>query len=318
MGVLYNENARGGTEIFARLLVDNLPSNLLEKVQIICDRVCVLDENKYNILYLNNTPEQLVDNDKNLAHNGWKQFDKIVFVSYWQLEEYVRTYNIPYSYCTVIPLSTNPLPLVEKDRDEIVLVYHPTPHRGLDILVNVFEKLCNEFSNLKLKVFSSYTIYGELEAQREYQRSDLYRRLEEHPNIDNIGYVSHEEVKKHLSTSHIFAYPSTWRECGCTSIVEAMSAKNICVHSSYGPLPEISGGYTLMYDFTEDLKEHERRCYNMLRLAIKNLREENINQRLELQKKYVDMCYNNEVTLTKFKNLIQSFPLKKRSNLLYT
>jgi len=116
----FNTNANGGTENFARLLQNNIPQELLNKFQIICDNVRFIDKSKYNILYLNNTPEQ-IDNKKNLSNGNWKQFHKIVFVSYWQMEEYVREYQIPYSQCVVIPLAIIP---IEKKKIKFKIKLH--------------------------------------------------------------------------------------------------------------------------------------------------------------------------------------------------
>lgn len=289
----FNSYANGGTELFVRELQSRLPENLLNEFQIICDRVTHLDENKYKILFLHNTPEQ-INNRNELANDRWKRFHKIVFVSYWQMEQYVKEYHIPLSHCQVLSLAIHPQKNIIKNSNEITLIYISTPHRGLDILVNVFQQLCQEYSHLRLKVFSSYDIYGQMDIQREYEKSELYQRLNENPKIDNLGFVSHSALQKELFKAHIFAYPCTWRECGCTSLLEAMSAELLCVHSSFGPLPELSAKWTMMYSFHENKEVHTRIFYQYLKRAIDTLKNEKVQKRLQEQAMYVNEFYNWE------------------------
>ena len=301
----FNNNANGGTENSARLLQNNIPKNLLNKFQIICDNVNFIDNSKYTILYLNNTPEQ-IDNRKNLSNENWKNFHKLVFVSHWQMNEYVREYNIPYSHCKVIPLAINPIKKQNKNQNEITLVYYSTPHRGLNLLVSVFEKLCKEYNNLRLKVFSSYEIYGWKDIQKDYEQSQLYKQLNRNPNIDNIGFLPNDKLKREISKAHIFAYPCTWKECGCTSLLEAMSAKLLCVHPSYGPLPEIASNWTMMYDYHENKEVHEEIFYNHLKKAIDSVNDKKVQRKLKYQSKYVNHFYNWETRTQEWIDLLKS------------
>jgi glycosyltransferase involved in cell wall biosynthesis len=318
----YNQNANGGTEIQSRELCSRIPQELLSKFQIICDNVSFIDKSKYNILYLHNTPEQ-IDNKKNLSNGNWKQFHKIVFVSYGQMKEYIREYKIPHSQCVVIPLAINPIKKENKIQDKITLVYHPTPHRGLALLVNVFNKLCEEYDNLTLKVFSSYKIYGWDEIQKQYEQSELYQKLNQNPNIQNIGFVSHEELKKELAKSHIFTYPCIWKECGCTSLLEAMSAGLLCVHPSYGPLPELASNWTMMYDYHEDKAVHEQIFYEHLKKAINIVNTKNVSRKLKYQREYVNYFYNWERRTQEWIELLKSLEhlnpkIKQQANFSYS
>jgi UDP-glucose:(glucosyl)LPS alpha-1,2-glucosyltransferase len=251
----YNQNASGGTELIARKLEQYVPQELLNKFQIICSRVSNLNENKIKLLWIHDTPHQ-IDNS-HLERDGWKKFHKMIFISHHQMEEYVREYQIPYSHCVIMHYALQPIKLQPKPTDKISLIYTSTPHRGLDILVNVFEKLCEEYDNLELKVHSSYNIYAMTERQKNYEETPLYQRLEAHPKIKNIGFISNEELKKSLVSSHIFSYPSTYRETFCLALLEAMSAGLLCVHPNYACLPETASNWTMMYDYHEEKSVHE-------------------------------------------------------------
>jgi glycosyltransferase involved in cell wall biosynthesis len=298
----FSKKSLGGTEIIKYGLQDRLPRELLNKFQIVCDRIDNLDKNKIRLFWVHLSPIQTeemlkwmkVDNYNPLSNGGWKKFHKIIFISYLQMEEWVKHYNIPYSHCVVIKYALEPIELQEKPKDKIVLVHHSNPQRGLPILVNVFEKLAEEYPNIELKVHSSWKIYGLNNWEEDYKNSDLYQRLEKHPKIHNIGYLPNEELKKSLASSHIFAYPSIWKETFCLSLLEAMSAGLLCVHSSLGALPETASNWTMMYPFDEDKKVHEERFYHELKKAIETVNNKERQEHLKKQKEYVDYLFNWE------------------------
>jgi len=300
----FSKSAMGGTEIIKHGLQNRLPQELLDKFQIICDRIISINETKIRLFWVHSTPYQL--NNSHLERGGWRKFHKIIFVSYHQMEEYVREYQIPYSHCVIMKHALEPIKLQEKPTDKISLIYTSMPYRGLDILVNVFERLYEEYDNLELKVYSSYNIYAMTERQKNYEETPLYQRLEAHPKIKNIGFVSNEELKKSLASSHIFAYPSIYRETFCLALLEAMSAGLLCVHPNYGCLPETASNWTMMYDYHEDKSVHEQIFYEHLKKAINIVNEKNVQRTLKYQRAYMNYFYNWERRTQEWIELLKS------------
>jgi glycosyltransferase involved in cell wall biosynthesis len=318
----FSKSSKGGTEIIKYGLEDRLPSSLLSKFQIVCDRIENLEDDKIRLFWTHLTPKQSesmmtwmgIKNNSPLANGGWKKFHKIICISYHQMEEYIREYDIPYSHFSVMKYALDPIEVLDKPKNKIILFHQSNPSRGLDLLVPVFEKLSEEFDNIELKVHSSWKIYGRDDWQNEYEKSKIFQRLERHPKIHNIGYVSNEDLKKSLATSHIFAYPSIWKETFCLSLLEAMSGGLLCVHSSLGCLPETSGNWTMMYQFEEDKEKHQEIFYYRLKKAIEVINTEEIQQHLKKQKEYVDYLFNWDKRTQDWIDMLQkleNLPLKK-------
>ena len=127
-----SRNARGGTEMMRERLLNNVPQELLQNFAIHFSRPREMHRDVKNIFYCHDLvmdPE-----NKILKDGGWRKFDHFVFVSYWQRDQYVSAYGIPYSRCTVIPnaieLEYTP---IQKRTDQIRFIYHTTPHRGLEL-----------------------------------------------------------------------------------------------------------------------------------------------------------------------------------------
>ena len=293
-----NMHARGGTELMQERLHKTLPKELLDKFQIIPSRVRDLTLNKKHILWLHDLPndpesQHLKDSIKR------KRFDKIVAVSDWQMQLYNLVLGLPYKECVVIKNGIYPIDIQEKKFDGTVrIIYHTTPHRGLELLVPVFEILAEKYDNIVLDVFSSFSIYGW--SQRDEPYKQLFDRCKAHPKINYHGAVSNEQIREELKKSHIFAYPSIWPETSCLAAIEAMSAMNMIVCPNYAALPETTAGFANMYQWSEDNNEHANRFMRVLEETILDITKNGPDvNRLAFQKRYTDVIYNWEMNISR-------------------
>ncbi len=256
------EKSFGGTEQMYRILKENVDINLLNKVQIICSRPNKFDSSKKRVLWLHDMAEDMTNNHLFNKAN-WSNYAMFVFVSHSQRNDYIMKFNLPYSKCRVISNCVRPatrnisLDKFDNISDEIKLVYHTTPHRGLYLLYYAFDYLVTNnplFKNATLDVFSSYEVYGW--PDRDAQYKDLFTLLENHKNINYHGYKENHIVRETLEKSHIFAYPCDYKETGCCAAMEAMYHNNIIVTSDLGVLPETTGKFGFIYPYTEDSSKH--------------------------------------------------------------
>lgn len=282
----------GGTELMARRLEDSLPPELLEKVQIFPSRVTELDATRPRILWLH---DLTVDASHVLRNKGWEKFQMLVFVSYWQRDLFIRQFDIPYSKCIVIPNAIKTFQEeIVKPTDAVNLIYHTTPHRGLNLLLPVVDNLAKKYPMLHLDVYSSFNAYGSFGAGRDAQYKVLFDQIETHPQMTYHGFQPNDVVREALKKAHIFSYPNTWLETSCMALMEAMSAECICVHPSFGALPETSGKYTMMYEYTEDERAHMARFHQVLDIAIESVLEgsEIMDYRRKAARGFIDVNNN--------------------------
>lgn len=280
-----NERAMGGTELIATAMAEKVHPDLLKHFQIIHSRVRNLAEDKLRILVLHDLPG---DPEADVLKNGgYNHFHKLVFVSNWQMQQYIAHYGIPWHKCVVIENAIEPIQAQQPSEGPLKLIYHTTPHRGLELLVPVFEKLA-ERHDIELDVFSSFKVYGW--EQRDAPYEDLFDRCRAHPKINYHGSVPNAEVKVALSKAHIFAYPSIWLETSCISLMEAMSAGCLCVHPNYGALYETAGGMTMMYQWQANARDHSELLRHTLEGAIQHYAA--IKPTLVNQQTYAALRYN--------------------------
>ncbi len=296
-------NAMGGTELMKYGLLEQLGEEFLQDFQIIPSRVRNLDESKIRVLWCHDLPDD--PETEHLANGGWSKFHKIVFVSNWQAQLYIKKYNIPWSKTIVLLNAIKPIVTTDKPTDKIKLIYHTTPHRGLNILVPVFKKLADENPNLHLDIYSSFEIYGW--GDRDEQFKALFEDIKTHPQMTYHGFKPHDEVLAALNKAHIFAYPSTWPETSCISLIEAMSARCMCVHPNFAALYETASNWTVMYDWQEQPAQHANKFYSALKASIDVIQNNpGIQLKLEGQKAYTDMVYSWDIRKEQWRHVLES------------
>lgn len=308
MPILWNlisANSNGGTELLCRRLEAYLPTELLNEVQIIPSRLYGdLDPTKIRVLWLHDLPGD-PESDKVLLNDGWKRFHKIVCVSNWQQQRYSEQYNIPPSQFIVIPNSINP---IERTRDwmsgkQIKFIYHTTPHRGLEILYYVFDKLAEKYPGIHLDVYSSFNAYGW--PGRDVPYKDLFSAIEQHPKMTYHGFQENSVVRKALADADVFAYPNIWPETSCMALMEAMSAGLLCVHPNLAALYETGANWTLQYQFHEDPQQHAMQIYSILDGFLASDKEM-YRQQIANASGYANIFYNWNSRSSQWTNVLNS------------
>lgn len=312
MPISYNEissKSFGGTELQARALENIIDKDLLSKVQIIPSRVRELDNTRHKIYWCHDLPGD--PESSHLANEGWRKFHRIVFVSHWQKQQYINYYNIPYSKCVVIQNAIEPIDDASISRflkpEIIKFIYHTTPHRGLQILIPVFKKLQETYKNIHLDVYSSFSMYGWNDRDKDYDI--LFKEIDSNEGMINHGFKSNDEIRQALKESHIFAYPNIWPETSCLSLIEAMSAGNICIHSDFAALPETAANWTAMYSFHEEMDKHASTFYHMMITTIDfiNSNEDHmLLNKLKGQQSYVNLYYSWDIRKIQWENFLQA------------
>lgn len=313
-----SKNSFGGTEMMRERLIKNVDPKWLEKCAIHFSRPRQLFEDVINVLYCHDLAEDPENNI--LANGGWKKFDHIVFVSAWQRDQYITRFDIPYSHTTVIynAVETQYEP-VTKDVETIRFIYHTTPHRGLELLVPIFDTLAKHYPNIHLDVFSSFGIYGW--EQRDEPFKQLFKRIEDHPNMTYHGHQPNDVVLEALKKSHIFLYPNVWKETSCIAMIEAIKNQVICIHPNYGALTETAANATIVYEYNEDPATHANYAFSIAAQVLK-VQQENPNyfNRFTYSDRY-NLARNNIDSFTNVWNQVLSLLVQnaesKKEDIIY-
>ena len=284
-----NKNSKGGTELMAFGLHDRMDKDLLKNFQIVFSRIRgELRDDKIRIFYCHDLPG---DPESNFLKdpNEQAKFHSFFFVSNWQMQAYINYYRLPWGKCFVLQNAIEPIDEHSKPKDMINLVYFSTPHRGLELLVPVFKELKKKRDNVNLYVYSSFSLYGWSERDKQYEK--LFNEIRETEGAHYEGAVSNENIRENLKQMHILAYPSIWHETSCLTLMESMSAGLTCVHPNFGALYETAANFTHMYQWTDNLNDHANRFLGALDSAIEFYDSADMRDSRNSGKKYADYYY---------------------------
>jgi glycosyltransferase involved in cell wall biosynthesis len=201
------------------------------------------------ILWSQHAPDQQEVND--LADIGARDaWDGFVLVSDWQAHGYSQVFGIQPQRITILRnaispafenLYAEPETIASRKPWPPVLCYTSTPFRGLDVLLDAFPRIRAAIPGATLKVYSSMGVYGVAAQNDEY--APLYERCRATEGVEYVGSLPQPALVRELLNATCLAYPNTFAETSCISVMEALAAGCIVITSRLGALPETTAGF---------------------------------------------------------------------------
>ena len=177
-----------------------------------------------------------------------------VFVSQWQMTRYIQEFGLSAENCVVL---RNAIAIDQPKRQwnpgsRRRIAYVSTPFRGLDVLLDAWDELKPE--RAELHIWSSLKLYGGHRDDQSY--AELFERANVVPDVFYRGIVPNEQLKHELLGIDYLAYPSTFEETSCLSVIESLVAGCRVICPSLGALPETVGPYARLYPFQPNRQVH--------------------------------------------------------------
>jgi glycosyltransferase involved in cell wall biosynthesis len=260
-----------------------------------------IEAGRKNIL-LPNLPPDLVD------PKSIQNYDSIVFFTHWQQQMYNLFLDVPYANGIVMRNAIDPIPRHVKPEGKNIL-YIGNIDRGLDIVLASFKNLTRRKHPDSKLIVCALPDRGEHQSVPEANM--LRAELRSNLNVEWYTSVDDDKMVELLKRSHIFVYPNDYPHVSYTPLIKAMSAACMCIHSSYGSLPETSLDITSMYGHIEDRHLHAMKFTNELAQALdiynhKGMRR-SIMQTLNENKEFVDKTYNWKDRSYQWNDLLLNF-----------
>jgi len=290
------QTPRGGTELQFEYLRKYVDPKLLDQVQITTSvpEKIPLHPTKMNILWQKNSYDQ-----GNLApwfqdKSNHKKYDWYVFNSNWNYEKFRMAFDIPCERSVIIKNGVDyikPRNLEYKEGDPIKLIFHPTPWRGLNVILAAMQYVKNPL--VSLDVYSSCEVYGEaFKKANDHNYLELYEQATQLPNVNYIGYKPNEYIKENLHKYHIFAYPNIWEETFCISALEAMAAGLYVITTNYGALFETCAEFSSYVPYQKDYIALAKQFAFAIDSVSANMNLDGVKQHLQFQIDYVNRYYS--------------------------
>ena len=208
---------------------------------------------------------------------AWNAF---VLKSAWQKRKFVEGFGIPAERAVVLrnaisPHFANLFPdassMVAHKQGPPILAYTSTPFRGLEILLDVFPGIRAAIPGVTLRVYSSMEVYQCPNEQDPYQ--PLYERCRNMAGVEYLGSLPQPALAGALRSASVLAYPSTYAETSCISVLEAMAAGCRVVTTDLGALPETTAGHARLIGQLRNAEDRVRFATDFLHTTIAALNE---------------------------------------------
>lgn len=291
--VLFSES-HGGSENQLRLLFKYVPDEYFKGINLILNNAnpSLLEKDKINVLWMQHFVNQ--EEAKNL---GSKEFvdrlDYIIFNSHWNFEKFQYQFKIPENKSIVIRNAVEKIEHHEKPKDKINLIYHTTPWRGLENLLNIFKKM--NLKNVELNVCSSTEIYGKKFSEKYDQKyKSIFDECKNSNNINYLGYLDNTKIIELLKKMHIYSFPSIWPETSCISAIESMAAGCNMVTTSLGALYETCSPFGKFVTFDGNFHNLDDKFQIKLNECIENYWSNENQELLKLQVDTINRTYSWE------------------------
>ncbi len=255
--------ASGGTELMERTLRAAIPG-WIGKIDLYVNRFNrQRDLTKPQVMWIHH--------DTGIRQVQWLRdrslrdsVDCFVFVSEWQRKRYIDVFSVPPSRALVLPNATfvppqdRPWPSGPRRR----FAYTSTPFRGLAVLLAAWREAA--LNDAELHIWSSVRLYGEVYFGEDQKFEPLYEMARGLKSVFYHGIVPNDELRQALGEIDFLAYPCTFAETSCLSVMEAMSAGCRVICPSSGALPETTHGFAREYIALPDEKAHAQQFAALL------------------------------------------------------
>jgi len=234
----------------------------------------------------------------------WQVYDKLIFVSRYQLQLYLDTFHLDPHKCRVIGNAVSPVfeGLKYKKRTAPVLAYTSTPFRGLEMLLALFPTIRRLIPDTTLEVYSDMQLYQVPFKEDQKSYGKLYQQCKETEGVEYFGSISQSLLSKKLQKVTILAYPNTFEETSCIAVMEAMAAGCLVVTSNLGALPDTTAGYAKLIEPSANWQEYGN---NFIKIVSKLLQENNPGK-LDSQINFVNQHYTWSVRAKEWESVFDS------------
>ena len=176
-------------------------------------------------------------------------------------------------------------------KDKIKLIYHPTPWRGLSILLGAMQLIQSD--NIELDVYSSTKVYGtDFEKENDDQYKELYDQAKKLPNVNYIGYKSNEYILDNLHKYDAFVYPNIWEETFCISALEALACGLYVATTDNGALYETCSEFPAYVPYDPKYENLAAQFAAVIDDIPNMINSPKVQYHLKFQQKFYDQFYN--------------------------
>lgn len=157
-------------------------------------------------------------------------FDDVLWLSKWQRQQWISI-NPPFAKFTKIfgnGINAEQFKPIEQRKNPYACIYGSNYARGLEILLDLWPTIKEQFPQATLDVYYGWQHWGLLSSTKEAKMRVQMAELAD-LDVQDHGLVGHEELNRAYERASFWTYPCTGTETFCISALRAQTAGAIPV-----------------------------------------------------------------------------------------
>jgi glycosyltransferase involved in cell wall biosynthesis len=180
-----------------------------------------------------------------------------------------ENFNIDKDKFYIVSNQFDPIEFKEKPKNKVNFLYISQPSRGLDVLLEAFNRIKDQDITLTVHCCECDDC---LRPEHLTYESKLI--LDQRKRIINNQKSSRDVFIKTLQNSHIYAYPCTFEETACIGVMEAMSAGVKIITTDAGALPETTNGFAkIIYNYPTTISDVSENREKLIKIFVKEMKK---------------------------------------------
>jgi glycosyltransferase involved in cell wall biosynthesis len=179
---------------------------------------------------------------KYLLLNVIDKIDGVIVLSEWHKKVILDFYNIDSSKIFIFGNAINTLQYNKNvTRVKNRFIYISAPCRGLEQLVNHFDKIRQKLPDAELWIYRDEDSFNGIHDGVNICLQHLLTLIKTIPYIKLMGRIDNDKIPEQLMMADFWYYPTAFKETYCISALEALMAGCICITSDLGGLTDTIG-----------------------------------------------------------------------------
>jgi len=180
--------------------------------------------------------------------------DKVIFVGQYHAEYYEGVIPEDKWFVSGNGISPEDFEAIDKKklkRQKHRLIYMSAHNRGLEILLDNWEKIKKEVPDAVLDIYYGWESFDAAHRdnpERMAWKQKIVRQTNELSDVTDHGRISQERIVKEIATADILAYPCIFPEVYCITYAKALAGGAYPVASDYAELGNYIVGAQVHYE----------------------------------------------------------------------
>jgi glycosyltransferase involved in cell wall biosynthesis len=227
-------------------------------------------------------------------------FDDVLWLSEWQRKNWIAENPGFAKFTRIFGNGINPdqFQPVQERKNPHACIYGSNYSRGLEILLDIWPQIKNQFPRATLDIYYGWSHWGLLSAEKEAQLRSKVAMLSS-LGVQEHGLVGHEELNRAYGEASLWTYPCILPETFCITALRAQLS---------GAIPVIIEGSAL-----KETVRHGHRCTNRedyfltLSSAMQQAQQKTLEERKRMGE-FVLKEFTWEAVANKWKQLFDGLP----------